>query len=788
MIKESMNRDWQFFEGEASWFGERDATKKVDLPHDFIVTKPRGPSAAGGPSNGFFGEGQGTYRKAFDLPEAWKGKQVILDIDGAYMNAEVWLNGELLAMHPYGYTPYLVNLTPKLRDKNNNLKIVTLSMQPSTRWYSGGGLYRGVSAWTGGCVYASPWDIFVTTPKAERDAALINADITVTNTLDKPVNAHIHCDVLSPGGEIAAEGDADVALEAGGKGSVNIRIPLSDPNLWDIDSPCLYTLKTAIAADGAQTDESAVSFGVRKIEVSPKTGFLLNGRELKLKGGCIHHDNGQLGACAYPRAEERKIEILKDAGYNAVRISHYPPSLAMLEVCDRKGMLLLDEAFDAWRMGMKPLDYHLYFEDWWERDISYMVMRDRNHPCVITYSIGNEIIERDGRSDGALWSRRLSDKIRSLDNTRFVTSAICDIWPDPDETETPNLNADPPEPEAERDVWGERTAGYIEPLDIVGYNYLFGRYASDGVKFPNRVICGTETHSFNTYDFWQATLENKHVIGDFIWVAYDNLGEVGVGRTVWGATGMPPFFAEYPWRTCYQGDHDICGFRLPQSYYRKIMWGGSKEPALFTTHPKHYGQPFTGTGWHWYDVLDSWTYDAEYIGRTVSVQAYGDGDEAEFILNGVSMGRAPIHKLIASMDIPYAPGTLEAVVYSNGEVWGKAALVTAGPPAAVEIRADRPVITGDSLDLCYITINIVDAEGRRVPADETKLVCAVSAPGILAGFGSGSPACEDPFGDCWCHAFEGRAMAIVKAGGAGAFQVMVSGEDIKAASVIITAV
>lgn len=779
MIRQLFNREWQFTDEVGS--------KVVDLPHDFIVTKPRSPDAAGGVSNGFFGDGQGVYQKAFDLPDEWAGKRVVLDIDGAYMNAEIELNGHLLALHPYGYTPFLVDLTRRLRTQNNALKITTQSRQPSTRWYSGGGLYRSVSVWLGGEVYAGPWDVFVTTPRAEQSGALVNANITVTNARDAEAHARVSCEVRDRDGQTVATGTAELDIASGGKGVADVAIEVGAPYLWDIDSPYLYTLHTFIEADGSATDESVTSFGIRKIEASPETGFLLNGREIKLKGGCIHHDNGHLGACAYPRAEERKIEILREAGYNAVRISHYPPSLAMLETCDRQGMLLLDEAFDCWRMGMKPMDYHLYFEDWWQRDISYMVMRDRNHPCVITYSIGNEISERDGRSDGAAWAKRLADAVRELDSTRFVTSALQNLWRATEIDEEANLNANLNPTADPNDSWGRKTAGYLSALDIAGYNYLYDRYAADRVRFPDRVICGTETHSFNTYDYWKATVENKHVIGDFIWVAFDNLGEAGVGRTVWGSSERPSFFGEYPWRTCYQGDHDICGFRLPQSFYRKIMWKDSGEPALFTTHPSHYGEEFGGTGWHWYDVLDCWTFDEEYLGKPVPVQVYGDGDEAEFLLNGVSLGRAPIVKLIASMDVPYEPGTLEAIVYSGGAEWGRATLSTVGAPAAIRIVADRPEFSADSLDLCYIAIEIVDAEGRRVSADQSKLTCAVSAPGQLIGFGSGNPKCEDPFGDVWCHAFEGRALAIVKSAEAGPIEVVVSADGLPPATVQITA-
>lgn len=791
MQKYNLNKNWEFYENNHGNmfvpFGEVLNKKTVNLPHDFIYTKPRSADAAGGSANGYFGEGQGTYLKDLEIPEEWIDKRIILDIDGAYMNAEILLNQELLALHPYGYTPYLVDLTKNVKPGVNKLKITTQSRQPSTRWYSGGGLYRSVSLWVGEPICIEPWDLFVTTPEVSIERATVNANITVSSMAKETETVTISCTVKSPGGESVAEGCTQLIVIPGKKAVTDITMTVMEPALWDLETPNLYTLETTVAAGSQDEERVETTFGIRSIEADAENGFRLNGREIKLKGGCIHHDHAFLGAAAYPRAEERKIEILKAAGYNAVRISHYPPSLAMLEACDRLGVLLLDEAFDAWRIGKVPMDYHLYFEDWWERDISYMVLRDRNHPCVITYSIGNEIGERDGSGNGYYWAHTLADAIRSLDATRFVTSAICGVF-DPDKDmsnfDINNLST----MKQKRDLWGEKTADYASALDIVGYNYLYDRYASDAEKFPGRVIMGTETHPFNTYDYWKATMDNKHVIGDFVWTAYDNLGEAGVGRVIWESSDESKgFMGEYPWRSCFQGDMDLCGYRTGQSYYREIMWGDSNVPVMYTTHPSHYGETFWGTGWHWYDVQDTWTFDDEWIGKPVKVDVYADADEAEFFINGEPAGHAPFEKLIATCDIPYQKGTVSAVVYKNGEKIGEAKLTTTGKAAGVTAQADRAVIAGDAQDLSYVALTIVDAQGARVPYETSRITVEVSGAGRLAGIGSGDPKSSENYGDPFCLAYEGRAMAAIIADAPGTIHVKVTAEGIGSTEIDITA-
>lgn len=779
MRKLDLNKNWDFYESDEgmSFVFERPDSVKVDLPHDYIVTKPRSADAAGGGANGYFGEGQGVYRKVLDVPGDWKDKTIIMDIDGAYMNAEVALNGELLGMHPYGYTPYQVDLTPAMRfdGRKNEIKIITQSRQPSTRWYSGGGLYRSVALWLGGSIYLKPWDVFVTTPVAEDDRAVVNFNVTVTSREPEEQKVEVRCEVLDAEGRLTAAAVTEMTLPADGQAVCDVQAEVTEPRRWDIEDPYLYTYRVTVSSGDEILDSEEDTFGIRSISVDTQNGFRLNGRTVNMKGGCIHHDNGLLGACAYPKAEERKIKILKSVGYNAVRISHYPPSLAMLKACDRLGILLLDECFDVWRMGKRPLDYHLYFEDWWERDIEYMVKRDRNHPCVITYSIGNEIGERDGKNDGAAWARQLNDKFKALDPTRFTLSAICGVF---EEGET-GSNFEANIKENGEDIWGERTKEYAAPLDIVGYNYLPGRYGKDHEKFPDRVILGTETHSFNTYEYWEGVKKYPWVIGDFIWAAVDYLGEVGVGKVYWENDKDEEFtfMTPYPWRTSWQSDILLTGKRRPQSYFREIMWGHTEQTYLFTTHPKHFGENFKGSGWHWPDVSADWSFGDKYVGSMVKVEAYGPGDEAEFILNSKSLGRAPYSELTAVMDIPFEPGVLEAVTYKDGAEVSRAVLKTAKTAAQILLVPEEEVFSADGEDLCYIQVEIQDEDGTVLPADERLLKAEISANAELIAIGSGSPCTEDQTGESTCHAYQGSAEIILKAHEPGEVTVRVSDES-----------
>ncbi len=729
----------------------------VDLPHDYAVTSPRHAKTLDYGANGYFPCGTGRYHK--DLTIAAEPAHYILDLDGSYMLTTVSCNGFPLITHPHGYTPLLVDLTDRIKPgEKNTLDIITRALQPSTRWYSGAGIYRDVYLWTGGDIRIEPWDKFVYTPTLDSVKASyeISADRDATVTLV--------ADILD-GGQIIASKEQTVTVAAGRKTGAEFTFDLPNAKLWDTENPNLYTMRATVLENGLEMDTDETVFGVRVFTVDVANGLRLNGKTIKLRGGCIHHDHGVLGAADYPAACRRKLTLLKKAGFNALRIAHNPPSLNLLEMCDEMGIIVMDEAFDCWFLEKGgELNYQVWFNEWWDKDISYMVLRDRNHPCVLSYSTGNEIPEC-GHPEGGEWAQRLIDEIRKYDATRLVTGAACYI-----NHEDPNNNA------------------YFAPMDICGYNYSFSRYVHDHECFPERIFWGSETHVLNFYKSWKATMENSYVIGDFTWTAYDNLGEAGTGRFSWARDGVVPGIsvAPYPWRSCYQGDLDLCGYRRPQSYFREAVWIGGTEPRIFTTHPEHYGEGFTGTGWHWYDVLDTWTFDDRYLGKPVKCEVYTDADEIVWFVNGREVGRSIPEEAIATMDIPYEKGEISVTAYKNGQIVGSSFLHTVGSPAKVLVEPETDTLTADSRDLCYFDITITDENRHRVPDSKVKLTASV-AGGKLMGIFSGDPKNEDQYGSDICHAFEGRALAIVMTDKPGEVRLTVISQGLETGIASVTA-
>ena len=656
------------------------AAVPVNLPNDFCISLPRKEDAPGGGQNGFYQGGTGVYSKYLTTPE--HTGHVILDIDGSYTETSVYLNENLIGMHHHGYTPFLIGLTEDLRPagKSNRLVIRSVAPQSSTRWYSGGGLYRDVFLWEGGDIRIEPWDMFVTTVSADKNNAEVKADILVTS--DVTAHAVLSLSVCDGDGTCVATADIPADVRAGEKTPLVATLTVKQPKLWNDEHPDLYRLTAEVKKDGAVTDTAEETFGIRTLRWSVERGLEVNGETVKLRGGCIHHTHAALGAADFPAAVERQLRQLKAAGYNAIRSSHNPPSVHMLELCDRLGVYLMDEAFDMWRIEKNNLDYHMFFEFCWKEDIRRMVMRDRNHPCVTSYSIGNEIFEKAGCSHGYEYAREISDEIRKYDLTRPVTSGVCGHYA--------RVPADAPadyvdyfmegytdlgfgdEPGAEgRDSWAKRTEKYCEPLDIVGYNYKHCRYGYDHGLYPERIMWGSETWALTFFDSWQETMKYSHVLGDFCWTCYDNLGENGAGRSLWARDGVIPgiSIAGHEWISCYQGDFDLAGFRRPQSYFREAIWRGPEraEAHIFTTHPEHNGEGFTGTQWHWYDVHETWTFPDEYLGKPVTAEIYTVADKVVWTLNGRAVGESVPEKAIAKITLPYERGTLACTLVKDGK-------------------------------------------------------------------------------------------------------------------------
>ena len=794
MTRTSFNRDWRV-RPKVSPFAQLQAgpgdETPVTLPHDAIAALPRNPDAVSGGRTAYFPDGTFEYLKDFEVPEEWRGKRVTLEFQGVYRDAMVYVNGTFAAQRPSGYSPFDVPLDPFLRYGELNTIRVDARTHDDSRWYSGAGIYRDVTLRVTDLAHLG--DVRIVTPDIDSDRAVVEVATTVVNEGVGTRTLRVRTEILSPDGEVVTRGSAPITLRAGGSGVVRQRLFVPEPALWSVDSPALHTARTVLEDSCELLEEQTTPFGIRRLQLDPMSGLRINGEAVKLRGACIHHDNGPLGAATIARAEERRIELLKQAGFNAVRSSHNPLSPAMLDACDRLGMLVMDETFDMWTEGKSSFDYSLSFPEWWERDVESLVGKDFNHPSVIFYSIGNEIFET-GDALGSEWGRALAEKIRALDPTRFVTNGINPFVSVLSEVGEMRARTAEAQPGSEGGVnammnagdfmarvsaspmVSERTEASFSVLDVAGLNYGDGRYESDREQFPNRIIAGTETFPPRIAHNWRLVLENSHVLGDFTWTGWDYLGEVGVGRLQY-ADASPVFEAPYPWISARVGDLDITGLRRPISYYREIVFGLRTQPYLAVQRPEVYGREGFGM-WAWSDSIASWSWDVP-IGAPIAVEVYSVADEVELLLNGHSLGRARpgVSKpFLAEFDLTYEPGELVAVGYCDGVEQGRTSLRSATGPTRLVAVADRRELHADDSDLSFITIELRDEQGNLASANDHLVHVTVEGGGVLQALGTARPDTEERFDAAQCTTFDGRALAIIRPTRAGEITVTVTAE------------
>jgi len=807
MEKQSFDAGWEYTDIARTFLNPFIQWQPVHLPHDHSISRPRRQDNPTGASGGYAWSGVVTYRKKFQAPRAWETKSVRVEFEGVYMNADVSINGNVVLLHPYGYTSFVVDIQPYLKygEENELIVVANNSPQPNSRWYSGTGIYRHVWLRVGDRVHIQPWGVFVTTPIVDESSSMVSVVTEVANEQSLPAGVVVRTTILDSAGEVVASQETPLDIGPNSVVEASQTLTVQNARLWSVDDPNLYTVKSELLDAGSEIDGEETTFGFRTIAVDAQNGFRLNDLPLKLKGGCVHHDNGLLGAASYDRAEERKIELMKAAGYNAIRCAHNPPAPAMLDACDRLGMLVMDETFDCWRMGKNPNDYHLVFEDWWQRDTESMVKRDRNHPSIIMWSIGNEVGERTGASDGYELCRKQAEFIRKLDDTRLISSAVPFLF---DEFENPSENdAEQPAVESmdlnvvfdkllvpdedpQKDRWGLVTREFFDPLDVAGYNYLYKRYDVDGTRFPGRVMCGTETWPHQAYEFWNATLRLPYVIGDFVWTSLDYLGESGIGKV--SVDEASPFFASDPWpfHLANCGDIDICGFKRPQSYYRDILWDERTEPFIAVLPPQYFGKKLTFNQWGWEPVIDSWNFPG-WEGKPVQIDVYSADEEVELFVNGVSVGRKPAGATSqnkAVFEVTYQPGELEAVGYTDGAETERTSLVTTSAPVALRLTPDRQSLTAVYGDLAYVTVEIVDENGAIVKNADHDVSFEVSGAGDLLAVGTANPLTEELYVGAHRSAYEGRLMAVVRTSGeAGDIQLTASAKDLGSVAVTLRA-
>ena len=669
-----------------------------------------------------------------------RDKLVKLHFEGVYQKAEVYVNGQRAGQHHYGYTPFTVDVTPYInKDKKQANEVVVKvdnSQQPNCRWYSGSGIYRHVWLETMPTLHIAENGVFVTTPEVSADKARVQVDVTVQNESQADRNATV----------VVGGAQLMVAVKAGESKTVTTTLFVNNPRLWSPESPTLYEAKVELKEAGNVIDNATARYGIRSFSFDAENGFVLNGQKVLINGACVHHDDGVLGARAFDDAEIRKVRQMKEAGFNLIRTSHNPTTRAFLDACDSIGMLVIDEAFDGWRTQKNPYDYSTVIDSCFRQDIHAMVLRDRNHPSVISWSIGNEVIERkDIRV--VYTARQMKKAIHELDTTRPVTEAL-GAW--------------------DRD-W-EIYDPHAEVLDVAGYNYMIFKHASDHERDPKRVIWQTESYPRDAFRNWAVVNDFPYVVGDIVWTGLDYLGESGIGRNYykgeregesWIEGGQPE------WHGAPCGDVDITGWRKPISHYREMLWNLTPNPSpkgegsiyLCAKEPNGYHGEIKTTMWSVWPTWESWTWPS-WEGKPVEVEVYTHQPEVKLYLNDQLIGTKQVSRdteFKAVFSVPYKAGTLRAE--AGGE---SVTMKTAGEPARLRLTPDRTVMTADGQSLTFVTVEVLDKQGTLVPEAAIDCEAIVKGQGKLLAFASADLKDTEPYTSSRVKTWKGRALLVVR--------------------------
>ncbi len=737
-----IDNGWLFTLTSDSLSGRDSLTETVDLPHDWSIEYPFDRHAASGNDGGYVRTGQGKYVKDLEFSRKdLEGRRHSLLFEGVYERWSLIVNGDTVGFRPYGYSTVEYDITPYLRPGRNRIEVtVDNSHQKNSRWFTGSGIYRHVRHITTGMTSVNVRSLFITTPQVATQEATVKVSFDIERTQDaaRPLDAEIK--VFSPAGVEVSRKKVEIKGE-----QVATELKVDNPALWSPETPNLYKLEITLSQSGKDIDNLEQNFGIRLITCSASDGLLLNGKPIMLNGACVHHDNGLLGAASFDAAEARKVRLLKEAGFNAVRTSHNPASPAFLDECDRQGLLVINEAFDGWRDSKTPNDYHLWIDEWGNRDMEDLILRDRNHPSVMAWSIGNEVIERK-KIEVVSTARRLAEVCRRLDPTRPVTEALC-AWDSDWEIYDP----------------------HAEVLDIVGYNYMIHKSESDHARCPERIMWQTESYPADAAANWHKVKENPYIIGDFVWTGLDYLGESGIGRFFYnGATEGEHYERDqWPWHGAYCGDIDITGWRKPVSHYRDMLYNDRPGSRLYMAvrEPDGYYGTIKTTKWSVWPQWESWTWPG-HEGRPIDVEVMSRYPKVRLFLNDELIGEAPAgedYDCIARFTLPYAPGNLRAVAVDEG---GKAVetteLVTAGEPTAIRLTADKASLVSDGQDLVYIVVEVLDADGRIVPDAALPLHFSLSGPGVLKAAGNADLTDNSGYTGTEVNTWKGRALAILK--------------------------
>lgn len=716
-------------------FTHNGKTVNVDLPHDWdIFEGPNSGKGATGTGGGWFKAGKGEYRKEFRVDGGeLKDKLVKLHFEGVYQKAEVFVNGQKAGQHHYGYTPFTVDITNMLKaasakEANEIVVKVDNSEQPNCRWYSGSGIYRHVWLETMPALHISENGVFVTTPEVNTDKAMVQVEVTVQNESQADRNAAV----------VVGGAQLMVAVKAGESKTVSTTLFVNNPRLWSPESPTLYETKVELKENGTTIDHQTAKYGIRSFSFDAERGFILNGKPTLINGACVHHDDGVLGARAFDDAEIRKVRQMKEAGFNLIRTSHNPTTRAFLDACDSIGMLVIDEAFDGWRTQKNPYDYSTVIDSCFRDDIHAMVLRDRNHPSIVSWSIGNEVIERkDIRV--VYTARQMKKAILEKDTTRPVTEALC-AW--------------------DRD-W-EIYDPHAEVLDVVGYNYMLFKHAGDHERDPKRVIWQTESYPRDAFSNWAVVNDFPYVVGDIVWTGLDYLGESGIGRNYykgeregesWIKGGQPE------WHGAPCGDVDITGWRKPISHYREMLWNKDTQLYMAVKEPNGYHGEIKTTMWSVWPTWESWTWPG-WEGKPVEVEVYTQQPEVKLYLDDQLIGTKQVSRdteFKAVFSVPYKVGTLRAE--AGGE---SVTLKTAGEPARLRLTPDRTVMTADGQSLTFVTIEVLDKQGTLVPEAAISCEATIKGAGTLLAFASADLKDTESYTSSHVKTWKGRALLVIR--------------------------
>ncbi|MDN3594816.1 beta-galactosidase GalB [Zunongwangia endophytica] len=754
-IVQNFNKDWNFQLGKHSEAKDDsiDLTgwRTLDVPHDWSIEGEFSEEHPTKPEGGALPAGIGWYRKSFEVPADWKERDIFISFDGVYRNSEVWINGEYLGKRPFGYISFQYELTPYLKFEASNVIAVKVdnSAQPNSRWYTGSGIYRNVHLIAKSKIHIDHWGTFTTTPFVSEDSAKINLKVKLKNRRDTLKNIQIKSVILDHAGQKIADKERNVEISAEDSLEVTQEFNISNPKLWDTENPYLYSINTSILQNGKLLDNYKTPLGIREFYFDAEKGFFLNGELTKIHGVCLHHDNGALGAAINIHALERKLKLLKDMGANAIRMAHNPPSPEMLELTDKMGFIVQDEAFDVWKKGKVKEDYQTTWDDWYEKDLKAMLYRDRNHPSIMMWSIGNEIREQFD-STGLSITKELIDIVKSIDTTRPVTSALTENIPE------------------KNFIWQSGA------LDLLGFNYKHEAYEDLPNRFPNQKFIssesisglmsrgsydmpsnerrnwppahneefdGNEDYTVSAYDqvsaYWGSTHEETwktvkkldHMAGMFVWTGFDYLGE--------------PIPYPYPARSSYFGIIDLAGFPKDVYYMYKSEW--NKEDVLHI---------FPHWNWEKEKTIDVWAY-------------YNNADQVELFLNGKSLGTKSkkADDLHISWRVEYEPGTLKAISRKNGKTVLEKIIKSAGDPFKIKLEPNKSEFIADGDDLIFVTVDIVDKDGVLAPRAENLVNFEVIGGGKIVGVDNGYQASLESFKANKRKAFNGKCLVIIQSNG-----------------------